>query len=963
MRSEAQAGPAREHKGREPDRPPRTASRPPLPGLLTLQSSVGNAAVVQMLLQAGHPGVQEEHRHDADRDHRRTGHPVQRSTVHDVLRTPGRPLDDDTREDMETRLGTDFSDVRIHTDAAARASAAEVGARAYTSGSHVVIGDGGADKHTLAHELTHVIQQRRGRVAGTDNGAGLKVSDPSDRFEREAEATASRALRGPAPGGQRPSGSGASTVATTQPFSVQRVKYDSADDALGTEQPAHASGEQFTTAGTPGENQAQAPGQARSNSGAGNLRTYAPKDFRFVTELKGGSSSPWHVRVNGVDKVFKFSQPRGRTPRTPAGVPGPITVPEPGDAAESSAAGAKQAKKSNSLPAEEIMLAEMLTGKIYQAAGAKVLPAEFAWVATGDEAAAEWTLAQVTDFRTVDEDRPDAAKIASMADFLPFVGLDVVLAIFDLRKPPNWMKIGADLYRQDLGGAMYVSAQGAPKKPGDFMESTDVTQTIDSMSTGPHSSGSPYAGVPPERFAESLVDLDKRLPPATIERLVNASGLPEAKRSGLIAALNGRISSGVQWARGYAEPVAMFGRQVSHGLEPDPEPATESDWPNTLAYDALEYRDIHRLVGEQRARIESVVTGLGKKLSDAAEGSHLATTLQQLKDLIDAKRQPMGSDRELARTARRLHGQIMGWPMEVAPEPLRTLARVLPGFAGLVSAEEKALARMTDFERSQQRSDDPYAAPPSVGPEELLNPDQYTAEMARKLHDDLQRLRGRHLVRRVSRAEEANYRIAAKEQDVGKAVEALFDTKGHERGEIVFSVEDAFILSRESAWAKAVEIEVERRFAGEPPVREVPDLGPGYARVVEIPITPELLGFLENYAYFSTPVTAKPNAFMPNPNVKYEGAAGGTGDAGGIPNVVVKKQGFGQFLAATRAITFIDAATSATMKRLWEKEVTKGVDRLREHARLRAKNAEKAPAKANNGLELDDDDFFAGLPF
>ncbi|MFD0392147.1 DUF4157 domain-containing protein [Streptomyces nogalater] len=41
---------------------------------------------------------------------------------------------------METRLGADFSDVRVHMDAAAQASAADIGARAYTSGSHVVIG-------------------------------------------------------------------------------------------------------------------------------------------------------------------------------------------------------------------------------------------------------------------------------------------------------------------------------------------------------------------------------------------------------------------------------------------------------------------------------------------------------------------------------------------------------------------------------------------------------------------------------------------------------------------------------------------------------------------------------------------------------------------------------------------------------------------------------------------------------
>ncbi|MGW4727001.1 eCIS core domain-containing protein [Streptomyces sp. NPDC004291] len=81
--------------------------------------------------------------------------------MHDVLRSGGSPLDEATRTDMEARLGADFSDVRLHTGAAARRSAAEIGARAYTSGSHVVIGDGGDDRHTLAHELTHVVQQRR----------------------------------------------------------------------------------------------------------------------------------------------------------------------------------------------------------------------------------------------------------------------------------------------------------------------------------------------------------------------------------------------------------------------------------------------------------------------------------------------------------------------------------------------------------------------------------------------------------------------------------------------------------------------------------------------------------------------------------------------------------------------------------------------------------------------------------
>lgn len=68
---------------------------------------------------------------------------------------------------MESRLGHDFAHVRVHTDAAAARSAAAVGAQAYTVGSDVVFGAGryaptsGDGRQLLAHELTHVVQQRR----------------------------------------------------------------------------------------------------------------------------------------------------------------------------------------------------------------------------------------------------------------------------------------------------------------------------------------------------------------------------------------------------------------------------------------------------------------------------------------------------------------------------------------------------------------------------------------------------------------------------------------------------------------------------------------------------------------------------------------------------------------------------------------------------------------------------------
>ncbi|MFI9243828.1 DUF4157 domain-containing protein [Streptomyces sp. NPDC053086] len=166
---------------------------------LLLQRAVGNAAVARMVQLQQHVQRASCDHHDAAAETEAEAAPVQRSSVHEVLRSPGRPLAEPVRTEMEARLGSDFRSVRIHDGASAARSATEIGARAYTSGDHVVLGRGGSDKHTLAHELTHVIQQRQGPVAGTETGSGLRVSDPSDRFERAAEANATEALRRPLP--------------------------------------------------------------------------------------------------------------------------------------------------------------------------------------------------------------------------------------------------------------------------------------------------------------------------------------------------------------------------------------------------------------------------------------------------------------------------------------------------------------------------------------------------------------------------------------------------------------------------------------------------------------------------------------------------------------------------------------------------------------------------------------------
>src|SRR4051794_17639293 len=62
--------------------------------------------------------------------------------VHDVLRSPGQPLDAATRAYFEPRFGRDFSRVRVHTDAAAAQSAQDVNAHAYTAGHNMAFDAG-----------------------------------------------------------------------------------------------------------------------------------------------------------------------------------------------------------------------------------------------------------------------------------------------------------------------------------------------------------------------------------------------------------------------------------------------------------------------------------------------------------------------------------------------------------------------------------------------------------------------------------------------------------------------------------------------------------------------------------------------------------------------------------------------------------------------------------------------------
>jgi hypothetical protein len=147
--------------------------------------------------------------------------------VQDALAGSGQPLDAAARAFFEPRFGRDFSQVRVHADAPAAASANDVGARAYAVDHHIAFASGQyqpatkAGRKLLAHELAHVEQQtdRLARAANpllqrqADQGGGGGASgvglDPDDQGQEGGSQGASPP-EGYVGGGGQSGGGGAS---------------------------------------------------------------------------------------------------------------------------------------------------------------------------------------------------------------------------------------------------------------------------------------------------------------------------------------------------------------------------------------------------------------------------------------------------------------------------------------------------------------------------------------------------------------------------------------------------------------------------------------------------------------------------------------------------------------------------------------------------------------------------------
>ena len=161
-------------------------------GLATLQQQVGNRAVQRLVAQRSDDRIAQ------------TGGQLGEEVVERIERTRGggQPLEEGMQQQMGEATGQDFRNVRVHTDAEANQISRQLDARAFTAGQDIFFREGEysprstGGQELIAHEMTHVVQQKEGRVR--HSGSGVTVNAPDDAHERQADRVAKQVVSPPA---------------------------------------------------------------------------------------------------------------------------------------------------------------------------------------------------------------------------------------------------------------------------------------------------------------------------------------------------------------------------------------------------------------------------------------------------------------------------------------------------------------------------------------------------------------------------------------------------------------------------------------------------------------------------------------------------------------------------------------------------------------------------------------------
>jgi len=242
----------------------------------------------------------------------------------------GSALDGSHGARIGAAMGDDFGDVRVHTDSAAAQQASDLGARAFTVGTHVAFAAGEYQPGTpegdalLAHELAHVQQQRGGAIDATARKKA-DLEGPEGPLEQEADQVAAAAITQLHGGASTPANSakvarGKSSLRST--LSLKRCQNSPAPPAPAPAPKSAASGDPDLMKGTqpPDETQQQDVNKILNPTATGSgtpAKKFDPKNFQ--TEMTAAMTK-WmndafkfydHLDKGGPD-VIKLDMPQVR---------------------------------------------------------------------------------------------------------------------------------------------------------------------------------------------------------------------------------------------------------------------------------------------------------------------------------------------------------------------------------------------------------------------------------------------------------------------------------------------------------------------------------------------------------------------------------------------------------------------------------------------------------------------------
>ncbi len=159
----------------------------------------------------------------------------------------GNALPSDVRGQMESNFDTDFEDVRVHTNGEASQLSRSLGAAAFTTDNDIFFREGhynpqsGDGQKLLAHELTHVVQQRG---ASGPQRKSMTVNEPDDPYEKEADSVAEQVVgkeNVPTPVASAPEGEGDKSTAVDK---TEENPADLINEAVADPQAANETAEE-----------------------------------------------------------------------------------------------------------------------------------------------------------------------------------------------------------------------------------------------------------------------------------------------------------------------------------------------------------------------------------------------------------------------------------------------------------------------------------------------------------------------------------------------------------------------------------------------------------------------------------------------------------------------------------------------------------------------------------------------